>query len=74
MDARTYEAPATLAPFNVGPEVMHGSVPEKYTHLLLRPYFGVQSGSSATSGETFLYILVEWRHPKNFYCDELGIW
>jgi len=51
MDARTCEAPATLRLFSVGPEVMYvyGTVSENGVHLLLRPYFGVQSGSNATS-------------------------
>ena len=57
MDARTCEVPATIAPFNVGPEMMYGTVFEKYAHLLLRPYFGVQSGSNMTSSRNIsLYL------------------
>ena len=52
MDARTCEAPATLTPFNVGPEMMCGTVSKKYAHPLLRPYFGVQSRSIATSARS----------------------
>jgi len=49
MDARTCEAPAALGPFNVGPEVMYGTVSESCVQLLLSPCFGVHSGSNATS-------------------------
>jgi len=53
MDARTWEVTATLAPFNLGPEVMYSTASAKNTHPLLRPYFGVQSGSNAASARNF---------------------
>jgi hypothetical protein len=73
MNARTCEAPATLEPFNVGPEVMHSTVSGSYVRLLLMPYFGVQSGNNATSARNIFFISVEWRHPKKFYCNEFEI-
>jgi hypothetical protein len=49
MEALTSEAPATLAPFNVGPEVMYGNTsPKKNMHLILKSCFGVESRRNAT--------------------------